>query len=65
MIKVRNVLNHPFSRTTPKKRSKVIQPKMRTILYIHLGKGQGSSLYNVGDVREITYIGTTITKEKE
>jgi hypothetical protein len=22
-------------------------------------------LYNVGDVREITYIGTTLTKEKE
>jgi hypothetical protein len=31
---------------------------------IHLGKGQGSNMYNVGDVREITYIGTSLTKEK-
>jgi hypothetical protein len=27
-----------------------------------LGKGQGRSLYNVGDVREITYIGTSLNK---
>jgi hypothetical protein len=30
-----------------------------------LGKGQGNNLYNVGDVREIIYIGTALTKEKE
>jgi hypothetical protein len=34
-------------------------------LQIHLGRGQGSDLYNVGDVREITCIGYTLTKEKE
>jgi hypothetical protein len=38
---------------------------MSTRLQIHLGKGQGNNLYNVGDVREITYIGTSLTKEKE
>jgi len=32
---------------------------------IHLGKGQGNNVYNVGDVREITYIGISLTKEKE
>jgi hypothetical protein len=34
-------------------------------LHIHLVKGKGSKLYKVGDVREITYIGTTLRKEKE
>jgi hypothetical protein len=28
------------------------------------GKGQGNNLYIVGNVREITYIGTTLKKEK-
>jgi hypothetical protein len=32
---------------------------------IHFGKGQGNNLYNVGDVREINYIGTILTKVKE
>jgi hypothetical protein len=52
----KKVLSHPFSRTTSNKISKVNQPKMSTRLEIHLGKSQGNSLYNVGDVREITYI---------
>jgi hypothetical protein len=55
----------PFSRTTSNKISKVNQPKMSTRLEIHLEKSQGNSLYNVGDVREITYIGASLTKEKE
>jgi hypothetical protein len=65
MIKGIKVLIHPFSRKKPKKINKDNHPKMRTILQIHLGKGQGNSLYNVGDVMEITYIGTSLTKEKE
>jgi hypothetical protein len=32
---------------------------------IHLGKGQGNNLYNVGDMREINYIGIALTNEKE
>jgi hypothetical protein len=64
-IKGRKVLSHPFSRTTPKKINKDSQPKMSTRQHIHLGKGQGNNLYNVGDVREITYIGTSLTKVKE
>jgi hypothetical protein len=65
MIKCKKVLSHPFSRTTSKKISKVSQPKMSTRLHIHLGKGQGNNLYNVGDVREITYIGTALTKDED
>jgi hypothetical protein len=38
---------------------------MRKRMKIHLGKGQGNNLFNVGDVRQITYIGTSLTKEKE
>jgi hypothetical protein len=38
---------------------------MSTRLQIHLEKGQGNNLFNVGDVREITYIGTALIKEKE
>jgi hypothetical protein len=38
---------------------------MNTRLQTHLGKGQGNNLYNVGDEREINYIGTSLTKEKE
>jgi hypothetical protein len=34
-------------------------------MQIHLGKGQGNNLFNVGDVRGITYIGTSLIKEKE
>jgi hypothetical protein len=37
---------------------------MNTRLEIHLGKGQGNDQYNFGDVREITYIGTNLTKDK-
>jgi hypothetical protein len=55
----------PFSEITPKQISKVNQPKMNTRLHIHLERGQGNSLFNVGDVREITYIGTSLTKKKE
>jgi hypothetical protein len=45
--------------------SQVSQPKMSTRLQAHLGKGHGKIMYNVEDVREITYIGTSLTKEKE
>jgi hypothetical protein len=38
---------------------------MRKIKQIHLGKGQGKILYNVGDVREINYIGNSLTNVKE
>jgi hypothetical protein len=39
---------------------------MSTRLHIHLGKGQGRSMYNVGDVREVTScIGIALTKVKE
>ena len=38
---------------------------MSTRQQIHLGKIQGNNLYNVGDVKEITYIGTTLIKETE
>jgi hypothetical protein len=38
---------------------------MSTRMQIHSGKGQVNSLYNVGHVREIIYIGTALTKEKE
>jgi hypothetical protein len=48
----------------PKKIIKVKNPKMSTRLQNHLGKGQGSNLYTVGDVREITYIGTSLRKDK-
>jgi hypothetical protein len=34
-------------------------------MQIHLGKGQGKNMFNVGDVREITYIGNALIKEKE
>jgi hypothetical protein len=51
IIKGRKVLSHHFSRTTTKKISKVSQPKTNTRLQSHLGKGQGSSLHNVRDVR--------------
>jgi hypothetical protein len=34
-------------------------------MQIHLGKGQGRSLFNVGDVEEINYIGTSLIKETE
>jgi hypothetical protein len=54
----------PFSRTNPKKINKGIQPKMSIRKQIILGKGQGNNLCNVGDVRGITYIGITLTKEK-
>jgi hypothetical protein len=64
-IKDRKVLRHPFSRTSPKKINKVNHPKIIKRLQINLGKGQGSNLYNVGDVREITYIGASLTKVKE
>jgi hypothetical protein len=37
---------------------------MSTRQQILLEKGQGRSLYNVGDVRGITYIGTSLTKVK-
>jgi hypothetical protein len=37
------------------KSTRTINPKM-TRQHIHLGKGQGKNLYNVVDVREITYI---------
>jgi hypothetical protein len=55
----------PFFRINPKKINEVKQPEMSTILHIHLQKGQVNSLYNVGDVRGITYIGTSLTKKKE
>jgi hypothetical protein len=64
-IKGIRVLSHPFSGIIPKKISKVKSPKMNTRLQIHLEKGQGSSRCNVGDVREIIYIGISLTKEKE
>jgi hypothetical protein len=64
-IKGRRFLSHPFSRRAPKKISKVNHPKVSTPTQIYLGKGQENNLYNVGDVREIIYIGTSLTKEKE
>jgi hypothetical protein len=64
MIKGRKVLSHHFLEITPKQINKVNQPKMNIRMHIHLGKGQGNNLYNVGDVREITYIGYSLTKEK-
>jgi hypothetical protein len=64
MIKASKVLSHPFLEIIPKQISKVKQPKMRTRLWIHLERGQGSNLFNVGDVREITYIGIALTKGK-
>jgi hypothetical protein len=65
MIKDKNVLRHHFSITTPKKINKDNQPKIITIQPIHFGKDLGKNMYNVGDVREITYRGTTLTKVKE
>jgi hypothetical protein len=65
MIKDIKVLGHPFSEITPKQMNKAMQPKMSKRMQIHLGKGQGNNLFNVGDVREITYIGTSLKKEKE
>jgi hypothetical protein len=65
MTKEKKVLSHPFSSKSPKQINKVNQPKMRTRLQIHLRKYQGNSLYNVGDVREITYKGTAVKKDKE
>jgi hypothetical protein len=62
--KGRKVLSHPFSRKTPKQVNKENQPKMSTSKQIHLGKGHVNKLNNVGDVREINCIGTTLTKEK-
>jgi hypothetical protein len=59
------VLSHPFSKINPKQINKVMKPKMIKIMQIHLGKGQGNNLFNFGDVREITYIGNALTKEKE
>jgi hypothetical protein len=38
---------------------------MSTRLQIHLERGQGNNLFNVGDVREINYIGTALTNGKE
>jgi hypothetical protein len=38
---------------------------MNTRQHIHLEKGQGNNLYNVGDVKDITYIRIPLTKEKE
>ena len=64
-IKGRKVLNHHISEITPKKVSKARKPKMIKRMHIHLGKGQGNNLFNVGDVRGITYIGTSLIKEKE
>jgi hypothetical protein len=58
------VLSHPFSRIIPKKISKVNQPKMSRRLQFHLGKVHGRNLYNVRDVREITYSWTSLTKVK-
>jgi hypothetical protein len=34
-------------------------------MQIHFGKGQGDNLFNVGDVGEITYLRTSLIKEKE
>jgi hypothetical protein len=50
-IKGRKFLRNPFSEITPRQINKVKQPKMRKIMQIHLEKGQGSNLFNVGDVR--------------
>jgi hypothetical protein len=58
-------LSHPFSTIAPKQINKVNQPKLNTRLQIYLGKNKGISLYNVEDVRGITYVGTSLTKEKE
>jgi hypothetical protein len=55
----------PFFRIIPKQISKFNSPKMNTRLQIHLEKGQGNNLFNFGDVREIIYIGISLTKEKE
>jgi hypothetical protein len=55
----------PFFKNNSQEINKDNQPKMSPRWQIHLGKGQGNNLYNVGDVREITYIGTALTKEKE
>jgi hypothetical protein len=38
---------------------------MSTRLHILLEKVQGNNLYNVRDVKEITYIGISLTKKKE
>jgi hypothetical protein len=64
-VKGKKVLSHPFLGINPNKINKYSQPKMSTRLQIHLGKVQGRILFNVGDVREMTYIGTSLTKEKE
>jgi len=55
----------PFSRKYIKQIMNKNHPKMSKRHHSHLGKVQGNNLYNVGDVREITYIGTTLTKVKE
>jgi hypothetical protein len=65
MRKGRKVLSHPFLEITRKKINKVSHPKMRRRMQINLERGQGNIRCNVGDVREITYIGTSLTKEKE
>jgi hypothetical protein len=57
------VFKPPFSRTTPKQISKVNQPKMSTSIHIIFGKGKNNNLYNVGDVREITYLGIVRKQE--
>ena len=64
-MKGKKVLSHPFSEITPKQINKAKQPKMSKRMHIHLRKGQGNSLFDVRDVREITYIWTSLTKEKE
>jgi hypothetical protein len=38
---------------------------MFKIMQIHLGKCQGNNLFNVGDVGEITYIGSALIMDKE
>jgi hypothetical protein len=49
--KRKKVLRHHFSEIITKQINKVNYPKMSTKMHIHLGKGQGKNLYNVGDVR--------------
>jgi hypothetical protein len=58
-------LSHPSSKITPKQINKVSEPKISIRLQIQLGKGQGSIMYNVMDVRQNTYIGTSLTNDKE
>jgi hypothetical protein len=38
---------------------------MNKRMHICFGKYQGNNLFNVGDVRGITYIGNSLIKEKE